>query len=909
MALNVGSRLGHYAVTALIGEGGMGQVYQATDTNLDRQVAIKVLPDAFSSDPDRLARFEREAKVLASLNHPNIGAIYGLEKSGDTRALVLELVEGPTLADRISQGPIPVDEALPIAKQIAEALEAAHEQGVIHRDLKPANIKVREDGTVKVLDFGLAKALDTAPEGDPSQSPTLTAAATEMGVIMGTAAYMSPEQGKGRVADQCSDVWAFGAVLYEMLSGQRAFGGEDVSDTLVAVFRDDPDWSALPLDMPSAIHQALRVCLQKDPKQRVRDVGAVRLAMAGAFASTVEVRSTPADAGALRTWQQPLPLALSGLALLAIGGLVVWTAARDTTVQADIVRFIVAPPDTAPFSFSPFDRDLAISRDGTRIIYGGALAVEETMPRINVHPVEQLAGGPLRGTDGGVGPFDSPDGEWIGFVDADGTRLQKVPVFGGSPLTVATSSDFIVGAHWSEDDWIIYGTARAGLYQVAAGGGEPEALTSPDAQQSESAHQWPFILPGGHAAVFVISGVGPTQGTGQLATIDLETREIRRLGLAGVSPHYVSTGHLLYASADESLIGVPFDARSLEVTGDPVRLIEGVGVKPSGAASFSISDSGRLVYAHGSGTGGSQQSLVWVDRAGGEEPVPMTPADYGWARVSPEGSRVAFSAIEESSSDVWVSDLSRPGTRIRVTSDPARDVFPVWTPDGTHLVFMSLRGGQPELFRKAADGTGVTEHLLAVEGATFLFPYEFSADGQALVVATGMAGTAQDSGVLSFGGEELEWLPLLATNENEGNPAISPDGEWVAYRSHESGRPEVYVARFPTLEDRQPVSVEGGWSPLWSHDGRELFYQAGGPQEPGRMMAVSVTTGPTLTLGTPVLVFEGPYDNGFARAYDLGPDGRFLMLKPLEREGDRRPPQITVVINWHQELLERVPVD
>ena len=483
MALSPGTRLGHYDVTALLGEGGMGQVWQATDTQLNRQVALKILPDAFAADPDRLARFTREAQILASLNHPNIAAIYGIEESEGTRALVLELVEGPTLADRIRQGPIPLDEALPIAKQIAEALEAAHEAGVIHRDLKPANIKVREDGTVKVLDFGLAKAFQPEAGSDgASMSPTisLTAAATQMGMVIGTAAYMAPEQAKGKVVDKRADVWAFGAVLYEMLTGQRPFTGKDISDTLAAVLRIDADFDALPATTPPRLRQVLKACLQKEPKDRVRDIGDVALAMNGTFDTPVPETPSSVTPLRLQLWQRPAPaLGILVTALLVIG-FAVWTVMRPAIVAPDLMRFVIAPPDTAPLTFTLAWRDVAISPDGTRVVYTGGTA---GAPQLNLRPIEQVVGAPLRGGTGGD-PFVSPDGEWVGFhggtFSSARTTLQKVSMFGGPPVTLGESSNPIFGASWGADDQIIFGTNGAGLFRVSGGGGEPEPLTTLD---------------------------------------------------------------------------------------------------------------------------------------------------------------------------------------------------------------------------------------------------------------------------------------------------------------------------------------------------------------------------------------------------------------------------------------------
>ena len=889
MALTVGTRLGHYAVTSLLGEGGMGQVWQATDTQLNRQVALKILPDAFASDPDRLARFTREAQILASLNHPNIAAIHGIEEAEGTRALVLELVEGPTLADRISQGPIPLDEALPIAKQIAEALEAAHEAGVIHRDLKPANIKVREDGTVKVLDFGLAKALDPAPEGDPSQSPTLTAAATQMGVIMGTAAYMSPEQARGKPVDKRADIWSFGVLFVEMLTGRRLFESEDVSMTLSSVLQREPDWSLLPSTVPPLLGSFLRQCLAKDPKERVHDIADVRLAMEGVFETTV-TESERVVSQRLHAWQRPLPAAAAGFGLLLLGGLAVWVGIRPAPPSADLLRFSVIP---AEFGTNVAGKDLAISADGTHLAYGSGSA--EGL-QVHVRRLDELEGAPLRGADGAATPFFSPDGQWVG-VTTSATTLQKVSILGGPPVMLTETPNTIQGASWGADDQIVFGSST-GLYRVSGGGGEAEALTTTAAGIT---HVWPAIIPERGAVVFSISETftGTNRPEGQLAVLDLSTGDVTELGLAGMSPHYVPTGHLLYTTDDRSIRAVAFDAASLEVTGNPVPLVEDVAVNALGAASFGISDNGRLVYGTGTGALGNARSLVWVDRQGREERIPLPVANYFWVRVSPNGTRLAW----HDGGDVWTTDLSRPGTVIRVTTDPSVDSYPVWTPDGTRVVFQSDRADMPGLFTKAADGTGEAEQLLTLEGAAYVYGYQFTPDGEALIAATRMTDTGDDFGALSMDGDR-SWQPVLATEAREGNPAISPDGQWVAYRSHETGQSEAYVARYPSMQGRQPVSVGGGWSPVWSPDGSELFYQNG-----SQMMAVPVSTAPTLTLGTPELLFEGPYLASLGRTYDVSPDGRFLMIRTSREDGDDdAPPQINVVLNWHLELLERVPV-
>ena len=711
MPLSPGTTIGHYDVTALLGEGGMGQVWQATDTQLNRQVALKILPDAFAADPDRLARFTREAQILASLNHPNIAAIYGIEEAEGTRALVLELVEGPTLADRISKGPIPLDEALPIAKQMAEALEAAHEAGVIHRDLKPANVKVKGDGTVKVLDFGLAKALDPNPEGDPSQSPTLTAAATQMGVILGTAAYMSPEQARGSTVDRRADIWSFAVVLYEMLTGRKPFPGDDISQTLARVIDRDPDWDVLPKTLSPALDTYLRRCLQKDPRQRVRDIGDVRLALEGAFETTGGMPSEPTVAPHLRAWQRPVPALLALLLAAVVAGLGGWVLTRSAPApRPDVMRFTIIPADTAPLNLPGFSHDLAISRDGTQIVY------QSNGAQLNLRPLDQLSGAPLRGAEPAAGPFLSPDGLWVGFVSTGGTTLQRVSILGGAPVTLAELPSPVEGASWGLDDQIIIGTADGGLLRIPGGGGEPEVLTTAeDADLSES-HRWPFIIPRREAVLFAIGSSGQFTTDAELAVLELESGAVTRLGLAGVSPHYVSTGHVVYAAEDGSLRAVPFDAGTLSVTGSPVPLVASIPVKGGGAADFDVSDNGRLVYVPTLTAAGQTSRLVVAGRDGAGTTLADIEGLAYYPRFSPDGTRVAYAVAQAPGSnteaDLWVLDVER-GTRTRLTSGGSnRRFYPVWSPDGARLAYSESASNPNRVMVIAADGGGEPEILL-----------------------------------------------------------------------------------------------------------------------------------------------------------------------------------------------------
>ena len=885
MPLSVGSRLGHYDVTALIGEGGMGQVYQATDTKLNRQVALKILPEAFASDPDRLVRFQREAQVLASLNHPGIAAIYGLEEADDTRALVLELVEGPNLADRIAQGPIPLNEALPIAKQIAEALEAAHEAGVIHRDLKPANIKVRPDGTVKVLDFGLAKALDTTPEGDPSQSPTLTAAATQMGVIMGTAAYMSPEQAKGRTVDRRGDVWAFGAVLYEMLTGQRAFAGSDVSEVLASVLAREPDWTLLPRDVSPVLGIYFRRCLQKDPKQRIGDVQDIRLALEGAFettsVSTLET-ATPQAAG----WRHVAPWVAAVVLAGLVTGVGVWNL-RPPPPARSPERFVVsAPPSATPSLLAPVTA-LAISPDGRTIAYR---AVVDGEVGLYVRHLDQLEGELLPGTEGAANIFFSPDGTEVGFVSPVDQSLKKIRVAGGPAVTLCPMPGVPRGASWGPNGTIIFAAANAGLFRVSSAGGEPEVLI--DAEGRED-HDWPDVLPRGHAVLFTTdSEAGP--GNSQLAVLDLETGDQRGLPLSGSHPRYLSSGHLVYSSSGNTLWAVRFNPDRLEVVGEPIPVLEGVETGASGGANVAVSRNGTLV--HEGGGARRTRTLAWVDRQGNEEAIAAEPRPYTTVSLSPNGRQVMtqVGSIGESV-DLVLFDLTRD-TATPFTFSPGFDAYPQWTPDGQQVVFYSIRDDANHILMRAADGTGQVETLMTSEN--LIVPLSFSPDGRTLVFVESRPETGFDIGTLSLDGEgRTEWL--LEDTFSEGRAQVSQDGRWMAYLSTEADQFDIFVRPFPNVDDgRFPIARNAG-TPVWGPDGRELFYQR---LEDGAIMVVPIDTEPTFSAGNPTVLFDGPYARGGALfMFDTTDGQRFLMIK------EPSATDITLVQNFDEELRRLFP--
>ncbi len=921
----------------------MGEVYRARDTKLGRAVAIKVLPDRFASDPERLARFQREAQVLASLNHPNIAIVHGLEQADGVHALVMELVPGEDLSQRIARGPIAIDEALPIARQIAEALEAAHEQGIIHRDLKPANIKVCEDGTVKVLDFGLAKLAAPDASGGTvaaslSQSPTITSpAATLAGVILGTAAYMAPEQARGRTVDKRADIWAFAVVLFEMLTGRRAFDGDDISITLAFVMTKEPDWAALPSATPAGLQQLLRRCLEKDPKQRLRDIGDVRLALAKGFGAEPgaiqQLQRTPRQSW----WRQ---LAFVGVPSLAIGaaaaGAGTWFATRPNTAR--VARFTVTPTGTAAMTAINLDRELAITPDGTHVVYVGNNGTQ-----LFVRALDQLEPTPLAGLDLPRGPFLSPDGQWIGFFDNAGAPLsggglggaavilKKVSIAGGPALPLwSFTGGQRAGATWGDDGTIIFATtdAASGLWRVSEAGGEATLLTKPNQDRGEGDHLWPEFLPGGRAVLFTLT---PTTGgieTAKVAVLDLKTGTQKILVSGGSHAHYVASGHLVYGVTG-TLRAVAFDLNRLEVTGTPVPVLPQVVTKDLGAADFDVARNGTLVYVPGSGGGAARglaaaRTLVWVDRRGREEPLPSPARAYVHPRLSADGMQVALSTRDQGD-DIWIWSVSG-GTLTRLTVDPGLDTYPVWMPDGRRLVFSSqLLGANASLslFRQAADGTGTPERL-SQSGNFRQFPSAVSQDGTRVVFTAASAGGADDIMMLTLD-KDGKAQPLVQTPFAERNAEISPDGRWLAYEALDSGQSQIYVRPFPDVNSgRFPVSPGGGAGPLWARSGEELFYLA----PTGALMSVRVQPGATWKISAPTMVFNGQYFSGAAsvggipnlgRTYDVSPDGqRFLMIKPgpsdpnlqatVPAQPTRRAEEGFVIVqHWDVELKRLTP--
>jgi hypothetical protein len=913
-----GRRIGVYEIQTLLGAGGMGEVYRARDTKLGREVALKVLPDAFTRDPDRLARFKREAQVLASLNHPHIGAIYGFEDSGDTHALVLELVDGETLADRIARGPIPLEEALPTARQIGEALEAAHELGIIHRDLKPSNIKITPDGVVKVLDFGLAKLAhpDTSSgSAAVTASPTITSPAmmTGVGVLLGTAAYMSPEQARGRAADKRSDVWAFGAILYEMLTGRRPFDGEDLSDTLATVLKSEPDWSALPADVPPPIRMLIQRCLTKDRRHRVADIAVALFVMAEAAnvapaaAVTGEQTATLPRPPLWRRLVMPTAALIVGGAAV---GTAVWLAMRPA--GAHVTRFTLTPTGATALSVDLQSRDLTITPDGTHIVYkgtgttGGAQSAQ-----LFVRALDRLEPMPLAGIGSARAPFVSPDGQWIGFVETSGSpvALKKVALTGGPALTLCVLDGTSRGATWGDDDSIIFATLAplTGLQRVSSAGGEPTVLTKPSRERGEADHLWPQFLPGSHGVLFTITSTTGGLDASQVAVLDLRTGTTKILVRGGSQAQYVPSGHLVYAAAG-TLRATAFDLTRLEPIGTPVPVVPQIVMLQSGTAEFDVARDGTLVYVSGGAGARPPRTLVWVDRQGREEAIKAAPARaYTYPRLSPDGTRVALD-IRDQENDIWVWDFVRE-TLSRVTFDPGIDRAPVWTPDGRRLVFSSQASGSAlgTLFWQAADGTGTPERL--AQSPSVQLPSAVLPDGTRVVFSEFNASTSGDVMTLTLE-RDSPVQPLLQTAFDERNGDVSLDGRWLAYESNDSGQRQISVRPFPDVNrGRWQVSTGGGTQPVWARNGQELFYLA--PN--GALMSVRVERGTTWRAGTPTKLIDAQYyvGVGAARAYDVSPDGqKFLMIKEARPSDDAPPPaQVVIVQNWAEELKRLVPVN
>jgi Tol biopolymer transport system component len=913
--LTPGVRLGPYEVVAQVGVGGMGEVYQAADTNLKRQVAIKVLPEDVATDAQRLARFQREAEVLAALNHPNIAQIYGLERSAGMTALVMELVEGPTLADRIAQGAIPVDEALPLAKQIAEALEAAHEQGIIHRDLKPANIKVRPDGTVKVLDFGLAKSIDPPRTMSPGQSasPTITTPPmTQAGLILGTAAYMSPEQARGKPVDQRADIWAFGVVLYEMVTGRRMFAGDDVAVTLAAVVMKEPDLDAV----PQRLRRLVARCVAKDPRARLRHVGdawellddpasqaesptavsrplaviaaiAVAAAALGVFAGRASVSSPGADTA-------PATLHVS-VAVEAGQRLAGAFLATENTIGRQ-------RPSTTSFALSP---------DGTRLVYAGT---DGETTRLFDRPLDRARATPIPGTEGGSNPLFSPDGRSVAFVvGGQGRRLDLVT---GAIRTVALEGADTPGGRgnanarlgsgvWADDDRFVVAAGRA-IFSMPASGGRPTMLAmadqDPSGQPGVAAHA--SLLPGGSALLFNVAR-GPVPSDWDIAVQRLGSDERTVVVEGGSDPRYLPSGHLVFMRHG-ALMAVPFDLDRLQATADPVVVVESVmhgeGALFSGfntgLGQFSVSESGRLAYVPGGVFPEVNNRQILFDRRGAEQPVPLPPGPYLYPRFSPDGRRLAYASGGVGDRQIWVYDLVLD-VPTRVTSE-GENLTPAWSPDGRQLAYAKRVGAEPGLYITAADGSGEPRRI--VDDVRDVGSW--SRDGVVAFVRRGDIWTVDVAG----GGEPA---PFRRTPAVEAAPVFSSDGRWLAYVSNEAGPSDLYVRPFPAGEPAYRLSSGGAEQPVWSPDGTQLFWtRPASDNEPVGLWFVDVDpSAPGFARGQARLLLEkaGLGVTNPIGSLDISPDGqRFVGLK----SGGAEPQPVTeieLVDHWFQELERLAP--
>jgi serine/threonine-protein kinase len=909
MPLNPGTRLGSYEILGPLGAGGMGEVYRARDTKLGRDVALKVLPAAFAADPERLGRFEREARTLASLNHPHIAQVYGFEQSGEIQAIVMELVEGQTLSDLLAPGTggMGLDVAVPIARQIADALEAAHDHGVIHRDLKPANIKVRDDGTVKVLDFGLAKALDPGGTSgaDAANSPTLTARATQIGVILGTAAYMSPEQARGKSVDRRADIWAFGVVLYEMLTGKRAFEGEEISDTLASVLRQDVGWSAIPADTPGHLVHLLRRCLERDPKQRLRDIGEARIALAaGATSAGASSAGEPAAAssGAGRRFGLA-HLVATGAVLLLAGAMLGWLLfrTRPTADPAAPSRVTLTVP--ADLSLSLITRSpLAISPDGATIVFA---ARKKGVEQLYLRPLGEFEPRPLAGTEGGSNPFFSPDSQWIGFFA--GGKLKKVPAAGGPIVALADCVDPRGGA-WVDQDTIVYvPDAATPMYRIPAGGGTPTVVVPLDAKTRERTHRWPAALPGARSVLMTVGSIEQPNDydEGSIEVVNIETGARTPLLKARMAT-YSPTGHLLFTRG-KLLFAVPFDVGRSALAGTPVPIAEGIsGDATTGAAYYSLSDAGTMAFVPGDSMG-APRVLVWVDKTGATKAIDAPPAFYADPKVSPGGRLVAVSILEPSGArDIHLIDTER-GTSTKLTFGGINRT-PLWSRDGKtiyHVVYDATKNVSALWSRPSVPG-GTPQRLREIPGQIYL--EDISRDGstmtmQVVSAAGGPGPTGETTRVGRLSVANPGAPEALKVTDTYWWSAISPSGQWLAHVAPDAnGRLEIFVQSFTTAERIAQISTAGGTEPRWSPDGRTLYYL-----QDDKLIAVPIEPGPTFSFGRSQPLITGlpqwAIDSG--QTYHLAPDGdRFLMMQwAAVRAGSN---ELRVVFNWFSDLRRAV---
>ncbi len=895
----IGSKLGHYEITAKLGEGGMGQVYRARDTNLRRDVALKFLPAEFVRDAERIARFEREARALAALQHPNIASVYGFEEKDAQRFLIMELVEGEDLAARIARGPLSQEDALSIAVQIARGLEAAHEQGIVHRDLKPANVRVTSEGVAKILDFGLAKALAPDPADESqhlSHSPTVTSAGTRAGVILGTAAYMSPEQARGHAVDRRADIWAFGCVLYEMLVGRAPFHGDTVTDLLAEIVKSEPDLDALPPETPASVRRLVRRCLDKDPSRRLRDVGEARLVLeepeAESWAGPDVDLARPEPS--TRRWASLGVGVLVGLVLGALGGSLLLRDDRSTAQDArPPVRFQWRPETPAPLI--TVWSDVAVSPAGDAIVYvtneGDTEGFQGSNSLLALRRLDSLEAVPLPATQGAVAPFFSADGRFVGYLDFIERRLERMALEGGSPSVILDARGLTAGGQWTEAGTVLFTDPQGALLEVSVEGGEPRVIARVDTDAGERRFASPLLGPDGETVIVAIDSLG---APGQIVAVD-RTEGTRRKLVAGDVPIGVtSAGHLVYRHAT-TLMVQPMRPGRIEPAGTAITLVEGV------SDDVGLSVEGTLIYRPG--TLGDQRPgrLVWVDPEGHVSPAIDEVLVYPrYPRISPDGRKVAFTSGAGGEGRIWIHDLLGETPAYNLTFEH-HSIFPVWSPDGRQLVFntssRSLSEGQ--LFVTASDGSQLEPSPVTAPRAGVWVPGAWSSRGR-LLAGTGSLEPADVFEVsLEPGTEPVE---LLATAFREGYFSLSPDERWLAYESDRSGRPEIWVQPYPAGPPLR-VSSAGGEEPVWSRDGKELFFQSGS----ALMTARVVATEPEIRFEPARELFRDkfiPKHLFTPRTYDVHPDGRFLMIQSAA--GPDEHPGFVVVRDWFTEVDRRV---
>ncbi|MEE4271176.1 MAG: protein kinase [Thermoanaerobaculales bacterium] len=899
----IGETLANYRILEKLGEGGMGEVWRAEDTSLGREVAIKVLPEAFTADAERLARFEREARVLATFNHARIAGIYGLEDVDGRKLLVMQMAEGETLAQRIDRGPIATQEALKIALQIADGLEAAHDKGIIHRDLKPANITLDSKGEVTILDFGLAKALedsDAAGGSNPglSLSPTLTAGMTTAGVLLGTAAYMSPEQARGEPADRRADVWAFGVVLMEMLTGSRVYAGKTLSDTLAGVLAREPEWDELPADTPRPVRALLERCLEKDATQRLQAIGEARIAMERFLADPTadEPAVAPVDVPPSSA-KRVVPWTVAAVMALALAAAVFWPRA---TAENSTMRLEVKISEDP--LFVDLGASVEISPDGRKIVYATDGDDGRTL---SVRSLDQLEGTPLvtgSSQNQPYHPFFSPDGQWVGFVTP--AELKKVPVTGGTPIALCKVNRSR-GASWGPDNTIVFAPNRtSGLFTVAAAGGEPVPLTTLDNENGEAAHMWPQVVPGGRVIFSVLRQGSGVADDGTIESVDLATGERKVLHRGGAYGRWVPSGHLVYVR-ENTLFAMAFDIDRMEATGSASPVVQGVTANSgNGGSQVSFSKNGTLAYVSGV-IGVPEYPVMQMNRQGVTSPLWEAPGTYANPKLSPDGRRLSLTVLRDGNWDVWVYDLERE-VATRLTFNEGYDGDQVWSPDGHYLSYSSDRQGTENPYRKRADGSGEPEKLADIPHA--FWATSWSPDGK-WVLGEVQADTFDIWAVPADG--EGEPVEFLATQFFDRFPSISPDGRWVAYMSDESGRPEVYVRPFPAASGKWQVSDGGGSWPAWSRDGSEIVFRSG-----DGLMAAPVSTGDgTFRAGRPERLAQGGFSGdqvGIAVSgsifsdFDPMPDGEnFVVLLGGDTGGVQS--HVTLVTDWFDVLRENLP--